>query len=88
MNTGYEEFEIAIDPAIDLHYPVRVRTAHGQEFRDTLTLPLLDPRYTAMHYKLEYHDPASEDEIIDFGTLLYETLLQGRIWGAFQTAKD
>ena len=85
--SNYVDFEIGIGAATNDVFSVQVRSASGFQDNDTLILPINDPRYQNFKMKLDY-PPMSEDDVLDLGALLYETLFKGKVWGAFAAARD
>ncbi len=87
--SSFADFELTINPKDAEHtFVVHGRTAKGMQDSDTLILPLEDPRYQAFQTALDYNTPLTEDQVIDFGIVLYETLLKGKIWALFTAARD
>lgn len=87
--SSYADFELTINPKdAENSFMVHGRTPKGGQASDSLILPLDDPRYQAFQTSLDYNTPLTEDLVIDFGIVLYETLLKGKIWALFTAAHD
>ncbi|ABX03858.1 CHAT domain-containing protein [Herpetosiphon sp.] len=87
--SGYADFELTINPKdAENSFVVHGRTAKGMQDSDSLILPVDDPRYQAFQTALDYNTPLTEDQVIDFGIVLYETLLKGKIWALFTAARE
>ena len=83
----YVDFEIEIEPTTPNNYLVRVRSEAGQD-RATMTLPTTNEIYTNFINSLTYNLPTNAAQEREFGKLLYETLMQGKIREAFRAARD
>ncbi|GAA5528353.1 CHAT domain-containing protein [Herpetosiphon gulosus] len=87
--SSYADFELTINPKdAENSFVVHGRTAKGMQDSDSLILPVDDPRYQAFQTALDYNTPLTEDQVVDFGIVLYETLLKGKIWALFTTARE
>lgn len=87
--SSYADFELTINPKdAENSFVVHGRTAKGMQDSDSLILPVDDPRYQAFQTSLDYNTPLTEDQVIDFGIVLYETLLKGKIWALFTAARE
>ncbi|XSG76558.1 CHAT domain-containing protein [Herpetosiphon llansteffanensis] len=89
MMSSYADFELTINPKdAEQSFVVHGRTAKGMQDSDSLIVPIDDPRYQAFQTAIDYSTPLTEDQVIDFGIVLYETLLKGKIWALFMAARD
>lgn len=86
----YLDLRISVDAKQSDHYPVRISTADGQEYRSSLTLPAEDnPLYTTFNMLLGYGNHSlNEDQVIEFGSLLYNCLLVGDVRTAFISERN
>ncbi len=83
----YVDFKLEIDPAISGSYPVRVESGAGSD-RATMSLPTSNEIYTSFMTSLTYNMPIDRAQERDFGKVLYEALIQGKIREAFRAARD
>ncbi|MFD3163392.1 CHAT domain-containing protein [Herpetosiphon sp. NSE202] len=86
----YLDLRISVDAKQADQYPVRISTADGQEYRATLTLPAEDnPSYSTFNMLLGYGNQSlNQDQVIEFGSLLYNCLLAGDVRTAFISERN
>jgi hypothetical protein len=83
----YVDFKLEIDPATSGTYPVRIESAAGSD-RASMILPTANEIYTSFMTSLSYNMPTDRAQERDFGKVLYEALIQGKIREAFRAARD
>ena len=83
----YVDFEIEIEPASVGTYLVRIESSAGRD-RATMTLPTSKDIYTNFMNSLTYNLPTTPAQVREFGKVLYDTLIQGKLAEAFRAARD
>ncbi|HEY1014810.1 MAG TPA: CHAT domain-containing protein [Herpetosiphonaceae bacterium] len=87
MTVKYNDVEIAIDAAREGAYPIRVRLANGQQFRDTFKLPAPLAAYQHPRANLPaVAQPVAEGDVFAFGIALRDLLITDEVRAALHTA--